>query len=65
MILEESLQGESKKLELKEKLPESKKYIKIIIAFTNTAGGKLIVGLSDESKECEDLDKQVVFTFFI
>lgn len=62
MILEEILQGESKKLELKEKLPESKKYIKTIIAFANTAGGKLIIGVSDESKELVGIPEDIIFS---
>jgi len=36
MTVEEILQGESKDLEFKEKLPEdSKKYMKTIVAFSN------------------------------
>jgi hypothetical protein len=36
--------GESKTLEFKSNLPEkSEKYIKTLIAFANTSGGKLIV----------------------
>ena len=43
-ILEEIKQGESKTLEFKEKLPNSQGIAKSIIAFSNTTGGKLIIG---------------------
>lgn len=47
-ILEEIKQGESKTLEFKEKLPNSQGIAKSIIAFSNTTGGKLIIGLDDK-----------------
>jgi len=49
ILLSEIAHGESKKLECKASLPkDSKKYIKTIVAFANTAGGKLIVGVNDD-----------------
>ncbi len=39
--------GESKTLELKEKIPSNKKLAKAICAFANTSGGKLIIGVTD------------------
>lgn len=36
--------GEGKKLEFKEVLPESSKVVKTVTAFSNGAGGKLIIG---------------------
>ena len=49
ILLHEILHGENKKLEFKMTLPgDSKKYIKTVIAFSNTAGGKLIIGVDDE-----------------
>lgn len=46
MKLEDLLSGESKNIEFKEKLPEkSAKYLKSIIAFANTSGGKLVMEL--------------------
>ena len=48
-LISEIVHGESKKLECKASLPkDSKKYMKTIVAFANTAGGKLIVGVSDD-----------------
>ncbi len=40
--------GESKTLELKEKLPKNTNIAKTVIAFSNTAGGKLIIGVNDK-----------------
>ncbi len=62
MLLEEILNGESKKLELKKELPESKKYIKTIVAFANTAGGKLIIGVSDDTKEIVGISSDIIFS---
>ena len=49
-ILDEIKNGESKILELKEKLPDNKSIAKTVIAFANTAGGKIIVGINDKLK---------------
>jgi len=40
--------GESKTLELKESLPKSDSIAKTAIAFSNTSGGKLIIGVNDK-----------------
>jgi len=40
-------QGESKTLELKEQLPRNDSIAKTVIAFANTAGGRLIIGVND------------------
>ena len=41
--------GESKNIEYKITLPDkSEKYMKTIVAFANTQGGKLIVGIDDK-----------------
>lgn len=46
MTIEEIVQGESKNIEFKITLPEkSEKYTKTIIAFANTQGGRLIIGI--------------------
>jgi len=42
--------GESKILELKEKLPRNTNIAKTVIAFSNTAGGKMIIGVNDKRK---------------
>ena len=46
-ILEEIQKGEGKTLEFKEKLPENIKVVKTVIAFSNTSGGKLVIGVND------------------
>ena len=62
MTVEEILQGESKDLEFKEKLPEdSKKYMKTIVAFSNGDGGRLIIGVNDD-REIVGVDQTSVFT---
>ncbi len=43
-IIELIKNGESKTLELKEKLPASQKLAATAVAFSNTAGGKIIIG---------------------
>lgn len=42
--------GESKNLEFKVELPSSQALAKTIIAFSNTGGGKLIIGINDKGK---------------
>lgn len=43
--------NEDNRLEYKVKLPEDNiKWLKTIVSFSNTAGGKLIVGVDDETK---------------
>jgi len=49
-ILDQIKNGESKTLELKEKLPDNKSIAKTVIAFANTGGGKIIVGINDKLK---------------
>ena len=41
-------QGENKRVEFKEQLPKKESIVKTIISFSNTSGGKLIVGVSDD-----------------
>ena len=47
-LLQEILKGESKTLEFKEKMPSNLSIVKTVIAFSNTSGGKLVLGVSDE-----------------
>ncbi|MCH5138495.1 ATP-binding protein, partial [Clostridiaceae bacterium UIB06] len=49
-ILLEIEKGESRKLEFKELLPEGSKISKTVVAFSNGAGGKLIVGVNDKGE---------------
>ncbi|MEG1825165.1 MAG: ATP-binding protein [Cloacibacillus sp.] len=62
MMLEEILHGESKNIEFKSVLPQkSERYVKSIIAFANTSGGKLIIGIDDETRDVIGVDKESVF----
>lgn len=47
-LLKEVRAGESKTLELKESLPpRAERWVKTVVAFSNSAGGKLVVGVGD------------------
>lgn len=62
MTIEEILHGESKSIEFKESLPkDSEKYVKTIIAFANTQGGQLIVGVEDKTRKVVGVDDADVF----
>jgi len=53
-------QGENKQLEFKEQLPKNESIVKTIIAFSNTSGGKLIIGISDD-REIVGIDEENIF----
>lgn len=53
-ILLEIEKGESRKLEFKEMLLESSKISKTVVAFSNGAGGKLIIGVNDDGELNEE-----------
>lgn len=44
MTLKEIKSGESKNIEFKVQLPDDSKNMKIIVAYANTSGGKIIIG---------------------
>ena len=46
-ILKEIKSGESKVLEFKEKFPSNESIAKTVVAFSNTSGGKLVLGVND------------------
>ena len=50
-ILDKVRQPENRKLELKRSLPPRAKWLKSIIAFANGAGGELIFGVDDKSRD--------------
>ena len=50
-ILDKVRQPENRKLELKRSLPPKAKWLKSIIAFANGAGGELILGVDDKSRD--------------
>jgi ATP-dependent DNA helicase RecG len=52
--------GESKILELKEALPKNENIAKTVIAFSNTSGGKLIIGVNDK-REIVGIDDAELF----
>jgi len=52
--------GESKTLEFKEQLPTNNSIAKTVIAFANTSGGKLIIGVSD-SREIVGIQEENIF----
>ena len=62
MTIEDFIHGEGKNIEFKRELPkQSEKYIKSIIAFSNSAGGKLIIGIEDENRDIVGVDESSVF----
>lgn len=62
MIIEDILKGESKNIEYKIALPEkSDKYLKSVVAFANTSGGKIIIGIDDKEKKIVGVDEKSVF----
>jgi ATP-dependent DNA helicase RecG len=48
-IVNEIQNGENKKLEFKSAMVDNKKFAKTIVAFSNTSGGKFIIGISDDN----------------
>jgi ATP-dependent DNA helicase RecG len=58
-ILKQIERGESKTIEFKEKLPKNNSIVKTVIAFSNTSGGKLIIGVSDDKKIVGILDEDI------
>lgn len=54
--------GESKHIEFKEEIPKKhEKFLKDIIAFANTSGGKTVVGIVDDTGEVVGLGDQNPF----
>ncbi len=64
MLLNQIKKGESKKLELKEALPSSEKIAKTVIAFANTADGKLVIGVGDVISGRSELRNKIVANLF-
>ena len=63
MIADEILNGENKNIEYKRELPsKSDKYIKSLVAFANTSGGKLVIGIEDDDHEVIGVDEAEVFS---
>lgn len=63
MTIEEIKRGESKNVEYKRELPrKSDKYIKTVVAFANTSGGKIVFGIEDKTREVIGVDETVIFS---
>lgn len=60
-ILDEIKNGEGKILEFKQKIPKGENIAKTLIAFSNTSGGKLIVGVGDKG-EIVGIDNDNIFS---
>ena len=62
MLVATMFSGESKNVEYKVTLPDkSEKYMKSIVAFANTQGGKLIIGVDDEFHQIIGIENDVLF----
>lgn len=62
MLIDEIKAGESANLEFKAQIPKkSERYIKTVVAFANTSGGKIIIGIDDETRNIVGVDKNEVF----
>lgn len=58
MIVDEILaQEEGKNLEFKENARSLQRIVQTVIAFANTAGGSLVLGVRDKTKEVVGIDK--------
>ena len=52
MAGESVFSGESKNVEYKVAVPDkSEKYLKTIVAFANTQGGQLVIGIDDKTRK--------------
>lgn len=52
MLIEEIRLGESESIEWKRELPaKADRYLKTVVAFANTSGGKLVFGIDDQTRE--------------
>ncbi|MBP3870573.1 MAG: putative DNA binding domain-containing protein [Faecalicoccus sp.] len=62
MIVQKELFGESKYVEFKEEIPQKhERFLKDVIAFSNTSGGKIIIGICDLTGEVIGLQNQNPF----
>ncbi len=62
MTIEEIVRGESKNVEFKVRLPkDSANYIKTIVAFANTQGGQLVIGVDDKTRKVVGVDNEFAF----
>jgi len=52
--------GEGKTIEFKETLPSKNQIAKTVVAFSNTAGGKIILGIEDKSKAVKGISEDQI-----
>ncbi len=62
MLLDEIKKGENKRLELKEKLPSNEAIAKTVVAFSNTSGGKIVIGVND-NRQTIGIDENKIFAY--
>ncbi len=61
LLIEEIFKDENKNIEFKESLPnDSKKYLKTICSYANSYGGKLIIGVEDNTKKIIGVEKELI-----
>ena len=62
MVEDTLFSGESKNIEYKVTLPDkSEKYMKTIVAFANTQGGKLIVGVDAKTHQIVGVENSLLY----
>ena len=62
MTIEEIYSGESKNMEFKQEVPtRSERYMKTVVAFANTAGGRLIFGIEDGTHQILGVPRETVY----
>ena len=62
ITLEEITGGETKNIEFKESLPpKSLHYLKTVVAFANTLGGKIIIGVEDRTHKIVGVPNETIF----
>ena len=62
MLADEIKAGETANIEFKVEVPKkSEKYIKSVVAFANTSGGKIIIGIDDKTHEVIGVNENEVF----
>ena len=62
MAKDELFSGESKNVEYKVAVPDkSEKYMKTVVAFANTQGGRLVIGVDDKTHRAVGVDSNSLF----
>ena len=62
MVKDKLLSGESKNIEYKVTVPDkTEKYMKTVVAFANTQGGRLVIGIDDKTHQAVGVDNDSLF----